>query len=342
MFQPAPISSCMKVSVLIITYNHEKFIAQAIDSILIQQTNFDYEIVIGEDCSTDRTRDIVISYKKNYPDKIKLLLPEQNLGMQKNFIQTFMSCKGEYIACLEGDDYWTDAYKLQKQVDFLESHSETVLCYGNLVVLHENNAATAEHFFMTEPKSNFSRQFPKAITTIEDIIEVNFIPTASVLFRSGLLGTLPEWMVQVPYADWPLFTLIAEHGNLAYLNEVYGVHRVHAKGVHSSLSSLDNLKNSVYISEILNQHFNFKYNKKLEKIQILWCYLIMEILVKEKKYKEARSYIKKIIKIYWCNKNIFKLFKFLSSKTYLKIHFPSLYIFANKFKNQYFSRKIQE
>lgn len=122
-----PAGNRMKVSVLMITYNHEKFIAQAIDSILMQQVNFDYEIVIGEDCSTDGTRAIVIQYQKEYPDKIRLLLPEENLGMHKNFVQTFRACQGEYIALLEGDDYWTSPRKLQKQVDFFRLSSG--MCY---------------------------------------------------------------------------------------------------------------------------------------------------------------------------------------------------------------------
>src|SRR3712207_1086613 len=102
----------MKVSVLMLAYNHEKFIAQALDSALMQQVNFDYEIVIGEDCSTDNTRDILIRYQKEYPHRIRLLLPEKNLGMHDNLIQTFKACRGDYIAFLEGDDYWTSPNKL--------------------------------------------------------------------------------------------------------------------------------------------------------------------------------------------------------------------------------------
>ena len=97
----------MKLSVLMITYNHENFIAQAIDSVLRQDVNFGYEIVIGEDCSSDRTRSIVMAYEKKHPEKIRLLLPEQNLGMMGNFMQTLQACRGEYIAIVEDDDYWT-------------------------------------------------------------------------------------------------------------------------------------------------------------------------------------------------------------------------------------------
>src|SRR5688500_13476797 len=110
------------VSVWITTYNHEKFIAEAIESVLRQQPSLSYEIVIGEDCSTDRTREIVLSYKEKYPDKIILYLPKQNTGMVQMTKKSYSFCTGRYVAWLDGDDYWVDPFKLQKQVDFLEAN----------------------------------------------------------------------------------------------------------------------------------------------------------------------------------------------------------------------------
>ena len=128
----------MKVSVLTITYNHEKYIAQAIESVLIQEVNFDYELVIGEDCSTDKTREIVIDYQRKYPHKIRLLLNEKNLGMHRNFAQTYHACRGQYIAVLEGDDFWTSPHKLQKQVDFLDNNPDFAICFHNMQVINAN------------------------------------------------------------------------------------------------------------------------------------------------------------------------------------------------------------
>ncbi|MEM6399437.1 MAG: glycosyltransferase family 2 protein, partial [Cyanobacteria bacterium P01_D01_bin.116] len=112
------------VSVSLVTFNHEKFIAQAIESVLLQEVDFSYEIIIGEDFSSDKTREIVIEYQKQYPDIIRLILPEENLGYygQKIFVQTLQACRGKYIALLDGDDYWTTPNKLQQQVDFLDNH----------------------------------------------------------------------------------------------------------------------------------------------------------------------------------------------------------------------------
>lgn len=118
-----------KLSVLFITYNHEPYLAQSLDAVLSQKTDFDFEVVVGEDCSTDNTRAILTEYQKRYPDKIRLLFREKNFGRPtQNVYETGMECKGDYIAFLEGDDYWTDDTKLQKQVDFLEHNPGYMGC----------------------------------------------------------------------------------------------------------------------------------------------------------------------------------------------------------------------
>jgi len=109
----------MEVSVLVTTYNHERYIAQALDSVLMQETDFDYEIVILEDCSTDATREIILAYQKRHPDKIRLRLAAQNQCSNKPFAEEFQASSSPYIAMLDGDDYWTSPEKLQKQVEFL-------------------------------------------------------------------------------------------------------------------------------------------------------------------------------------------------------------------------------
>src|SRR5262245_24288404 len=130
----------VKVSVAMITYNHGNFIAQAVESILMQVVNFDYEIIIGEDCSTDETRNVVIEYRNRFPHRIKMLLHDKNVGLMQNFIQTIEACRGQYVALCEGDDYWTSPYKLQKQVDFLESHPEYAICFHNVTVICEDGS----------------------------------------------------------------------------------------------------------------------------------------------------------------------------------------------------------
>jgi glycosyltransferase involved in cell wall biosynthesis len=128
----------MKVSVLMLTYNHEAYVAQALESVLMQQTDFAYEIVLGEDCSTDHTREIVIDFQRQFPEKLRLLLPAQNLGMHQNFMQTLNACTGKYIALLEGDDCWTSPYKLQRQADYLDRNNDFAICFHNARMCFED------------------------------------------------------------------------------------------------------------------------------------------------------------------------------------------------------------
>ena len=125
------------------TYNHEKYIARAIESVLMQEVNFRYELVIGEDCSTDNTREIVLSYAKEYPDIIRPILHPQNLGMQENGNILRRECKGKYRANLEGDDFWVTPDKLQKQVDFLETHPDFIAIGGDFTCINNSGKACA-------------------------------------------------------------------------------------------------------------------------------------------------------------------------------------------------------
>lgn len=125
------------VSIGMATYNHEKYIAKAIESVLMQEVNFSYELVIGEDCSTDHTRDIVIEYQKKYPDVIRLILHDENVGMQKNSDCLRRACKGKYRANLEGDDYWLPIDKLQTQVDFLENNPDFIAIGGDFLCIND-------------------------------------------------------------------------------------------------------------------------------------------------------------------------------------------------------------
>ena len=120
-----------------ITYNHERFIAQAIEGVVMQKTQFSYELVIGEDCSTDNTRVIAESYVRKYPDIIRLLPAEKNLGIWANGLRTLKECKGKYLAFCEGDDYWTSPEKLAKQVEMLEKHPGYSICFHNVLVQYE-------------------------------------------------------------------------------------------------------------------------------------------------------------------------------------------------------------
>lgn len=127
------------VSVSMLVYNHEKYIKQALESILMQKVNFNYEIVIAEDCSLDNSRQIILDYKRKYPSKIKLILQPKNVGSKENARLAIENCIGRYKAVCEGDDYWVDPYKLQKQVDYLESHPEYVGIANKIRMVDSDN-----------------------------------------------------------------------------------------------------------------------------------------------------------------------------------------------------------
>jgi glycosyltransferase involved in cell wall biosynthesis len=289
----------MQLSVLMTAYNHEKYIAQAIDSILMQKVNFEYEIVIGEDCSTDSTRDIVTSFQKRYPDKIRLVLSLKNVGENKNIAQTLRACQGQYIAMLDGDDYWTSPHKLQKQVDFLDNHPECAICFHNVNVVYEDGSVKPHPFHMQEPKYHISKPVPNTISTLEDIVPGNFIQTCSVMFRAGLFGDIPNWYYSLAIGDWPLYILNAEHGNIGYLDEILGVYRVHRGGVWSMNMSLyrkfDDIEKMIDLYKAINRHLNFKYNKEITKRITPLYYKALQILLSEHKYMEASCYAKKYI-----------------------------------------------
>jgi glycosyltransferase involved in cell wall biosynthesis len=235
----------MKVSVLVITYNNERFITEAIDSIVTQKVNFDYEIIIGEDCSTDRTREIVIDFRDRYPDKIHLLLNEKNVGGRRNFIQILKVSRGDYIAILEGDDYWTSPNKLQKQVDFLDNHPDFTICFHSAGWLDQESG---------EIKSwKYGPPVIKPYYTIDDLLEhSNFIPTCSVMFRNNLLGEFPKWFWEAGIGDFPLHILNAQHGKIGYIDEAMSVYRVHGAGIRSGSSPTVRLERLIDTYDLVN------------------------------------------------------------------------------------------
>jgi glycosyltransferase involved in cell wall biosynthesis len=252
----------MKLSVCLITYNHEQFIAQALESVLAQQTDFDYEIVIGDDCSTDRTRQIAFEYQQRYPDKIFLGPSEKNLGVNRNLAQTLQACRGQYIALLEGDDYWTSAVKLQRQVDFLDSYPDCATCFHAVKIFHENDS--------TPPRVS-PRRGQKKISTIEDLLRLgNFIPTCSAVFKNGLFGELPNWFYTLRIADFPLHVFNSQHGKIGYINQVMGAYRIHSGGSFSAETNFRNVQEVVRLYDHLNAYLDYKHDRTITAIKSYW------------------------------------------------------------------------
>jgi glycosyltransferase involved in cell wall biosynthesis len=243
----------VKVTVLVITYNHSRFIARALDSALSQQTDFDFEIVVSEDCSTDGTREIVLDYQARHPDKMRLILSEQNV--HSNFVvrRGITAARGEYVALLDGDDYWTSPNKLQKQVEFLDEHRECSLCFHNAAVIIEDS---------NEPSRHWTPANQPRLSSFEDIWLGNFIATCTTMLRLNMLGEVPRWYDALfPITDWPLYILCAAHGPLGYIDEVMGAYRLHAGGLYSPYSEWKKLEMTLKFYQTMNANLGFQHDR---------------------------------------------------------------------------------
>ena len=203
------------LSILCITYNHDKFIGEAIESWLEQKTDFQIEIIIGDDCSTDKT---VYEVKKHLKihNNIKLIERAKNIGFINNFIETYKQCNGKYIAICEGDDYWIDKNKLQMQVDFLENNNNYVLTHTNV--------------FTLKKKKKLCQLKPDSYNYENNIYNKNEISTLTAVFRNFNIDFSEKWS-QFMMADWPLWITLSEKGRFKYFDKKTGVYRINETGI---------------------------------------------------------------------------------------------------------------
>jgi len=252
----------MKLSVIMITYNHEQYIAEAIEHVLGQITSFDFELVIGEDCGQDNTRNICEEYAQKYPNKVRLLPSEKNLGMHHNFLRTYHACEGEFVAICEGDDYWSDSNKLQLQVDFLEANPDYVLCSHNGIIIDEIGTGQKNNM-LNQAKEDFD--FSTA-----DLIEKNRAATLTVVFRNNMIKTFPEWFTKFGGSDRLLYLLLSQHGKLRHLDYFGAVYRLHSGGVSihrkvkddklRNIAMLKELKSQLVFLDTVNHFFELQYD----------------------------------------------------------------------------------
>lgn len=216
------------LSVRIATYQHADFIAQCLDSVLCQQTNFPFEIIIGEDCSTDGTREIVYDYADRYPGQIRVITADMNVGIKSNGQRLRQACRGKYVALLEGDDYWSDPLKLQKQVDFLEQHPDYVVCY------HDFNMLDADSGVMKpSPLTEYDKSDAEAGTL--ETCDI-WIQTLTICHRNVLHAMEPEHL-HVLNGDNFWISLLGAYGKGKWLGDIIepGVYRQHAGGIWTAL-----------------------------------------------------------------------------------------------------------
>ncbi|WP_430895822.1 MULTISPECIES: glycosyltransferase family 2 protein [unclassified Paraflavitalea] len=260
------------LSVCIVTYNHEKYIRQCLDSALAQQTNFPFEIIIGEDCSKDATRAIIQEFEQHYPETIVPIYHDRNVGAARNnFEFVFGKARGKYLAILDGDDYWTDHQKLQKQVDYLEAHPETSFCF------HRSDSVDDDgKLIETGVRS-------EAITVHnwKDVFHI-FIPTLSVVCRNHFASIPPEMLV-TKSGDAFIFAILSGYGNAADLGFVGSAYRVHGGGTYSSKSQVDRFIQTIENRKLMRSASCFSELQKRE----------LTIEIKKRKSTYTKQFIKK-------------------------------------------------
>ena len=260
----------IKVSICCITYNHEKYIRQCLDGFVMQKTNFKFEVIIHDDASIDGTADIVREYEKKYPDIIKPIYQTENQystakGILKRFV--YPRTRGTYIAMCEGDDYWTDEYKLQKQVDFMEANPDYTICFHNVKRIFETGIKE-DDIFPTQKMID-------AGFTFENLLKYNFIQTNSVMYRWNAIDDVTAKLPSniLPF-DWYLHLMFAKEGKIKFLEDIMSVYRVNANGVwYDSFKDKQAfyLKNCFKLMNFYDKVFQTIANKKYAYYKI-WIY----------------------------------------------------------------------
>lgn len=209
-----------KISVAMITYNHETFIADAIESALMQCSQEPFEIIAGDDASTDGTASVIARYQRRFPDRFCVIRAVENRGMFQNFCRTLEHCRGDYVALLEGDDFWISPSKLKRQSEFLDRNPHCPLVFHPARLICEKGT-TAPPLFPT---------VVNPLIELSDLLYKNPIPTCSVMFRRELLPKPPSWLAELVMIDWPIFILLTQHGPAAFDDSILAAYRIHAGG----------------------------------------------------------------------------------------------------------------
>jgi glycosyltransferase involved in cell wall biosynthesis len=259
------------VSVHLLTYNHAKFIRQSVESVINQQTDFKFEIIIGDDCSKDGTAEIVKEYEAKYPDLIKVVSGATNGGPQPNSIRILNNCRGKYMAALEGDDYWIDPLKLQKQVDFMEKNPDFAICFTNTKV---------EFFDGDEQPYNLNDNIEKDVFELNDLIaetEVWFMGTATLFYTKSSIFPIQPWFPKTKSGDIPMIMLAARHGKIKYLPDVTAAYRKHAAGASNTDGKDDAvfLENRIMMYANLDRDTYYKFHAKFKRNIGGWYYLLL-------------------------------------------------------------------
>jgi glycosyltransferase involved in cell wall biosynthesis len=268
-----------KVSVLIITYNQKKFIREAIDSVLAQKTTFPIEILVGDDFSTDGTREIIQEYERQYPGLVIGVLHPHNMGKNGgiNFLETLKLARGEYYALIDGDDYLTNPLKLQKQADLLDAHPDYSMTFHNALITYEDGS----------PSHVLNGDDMKPFYTVDDLIgedEIWFMATSSTMYRNSI-KEYPAWFRESSSGDIPRLILKAKLGKIGYIPEVMSVYRKNRAGAsfHDNYQNETFLRNRIQMYSDINQELDYRYDAILRRNMARYYRMMLD----SKQYKDS-------------------------------------------------------
>lgn len=271
------------VSVVMITYQHESYIQQAIEGVLMQEANVDIELIIADDNSSDFTEKIVHHLQSSHKNGawIHYNKHDTNKGMMPNFVWALSQAKGDFISLCEGDDYWTDPHKIQKQVDYLKNNPDCALVFHNAYRL------------FTDGRLELFNEYHRTRYTAQDLWHQWLIPTASALYRNDLLK-YPEWFIKSTHGDLGLFLLLGEHGLFGCINETMCVYRIHDTGVtQNHFKTIEHRLKHVEQLQEMDAYFESKYHQPIMQRIINYNLSAAYLLAKcQKKMKAIHLLIK--------------------------------------------------
>lgn len=280
------------VSVKIITYNHENYIAKALESVLMQNVSFRYEIVIGEDCSTDKTREIVLEYQREYPGIIKLVLHEKNVGMIQNGLAVNRVLKGKYVAVLDGDDYWTDENKLQTQITLMQDYPDCDISFHPAISVYDNSQKR-DKVISRHAKNN-------RVFAVNDVIIKGgaFCPTSSLVMKAEVLEHLPDWFSEVPVGDYFMQILGSQNGGALYIDKVMSAYnRFNVASWTNTTKTVSqreaHLKGIVSALNHLNHFFQEKYKVEIDIVKSEILLHLAKLYLKQHRFHEFNDAISK-------------------------------------------------
>ncbi len=255
-----------KVSIIVTTYNHEKYIRKCIDSLLMQKTNFEFEVILGDDSSTDATQDILQEYLVKHPKIFDFFPNPKNTGMMQNFLRCLKKAKGEFVAICEGDDYWIDPYKIQKQITAMLQHPKSDISFHPARM---DNLKTGTSEIIAQHAAQ------NKIFTPEEVIlgGGEFMPTASLVFKREICDSIPDWFYKAPVGDYFMQILGSLKGGALYLPDVMSVYQLHTPGSWTvSMQSHDRqikLNSQLILSLTdLDNHTHQEYHDVIHKKQL--------------------------------------------------------------------------